>query len=173
MPLIFPRAQLLLIEPRISRLLTRYNLEAEELFDLSEKQLRNKLADKMIIPPLAEKIEKTNSEIQSLLHKLEQELLQLNNIAIKRSLAKLKENVTTGFNHLQERYKTAFLQHNKQLKEHQDKLLSALLPLGEPQERIFTPFFPYMQNFGPEFLKQIKSTIPPFKIKKVVYLGTN
>lgn len=173
MPLIFPRAQLLLIEPRINRLLTRYNLKTEELFDLSEKQLRNKLADKMVIPPLVEKIEKTHSEIQNRLHQLEQELFQLNNIAITSSLTKLKENVTIGFNHLQERYKTAFLQHNKQLQEHQDKLLSALLPRGEPQERIFTPFFPYMQNFGPGLINQIKSAIVPFKLRKVVLLGTN
>ncbi|MCX7766400.1 MAG: bacillithiol biosynthesis cysteine-adding enzyme BshC [Candidatus Sumerlaeia bacterium] len=173
MPLIFPRAQLLLIEPRINRLLTKYNLEAEGLFDLSAEQLRDKLAEKMTVSPLTEKIERTHTEIQSLLLKLEQELLQLNSIAVTGSLAKLKGHIATGFNHLKQRYKTAWLQQNNQIQEHQDKILSALLPRGEPQERIFTPFFPYMQNFGPQFINQVNSVINPFKPRQVIYLGNN
>lgn len=172
MPIIFPRVHLLIIEPRIARLLDKYNLSAENIFELAtdEFELSQRIKEGLTEMPLASVIEETHSEIRNSLQQLEQALQSLSDTAVKDSLAKLRQHIVLGFSHLEERYKKAILLKKKLLSQHQEKMQSALIPRGKPQERVFSPLFPYMQNFGREFLELVKSSLDPFVFKKEIKL---
>lgn len=170
MPVIFPRPHLLIIEPRIKKVLDTYNIKPEEIFDMSVRALKDKICENVPETTQLPLIEQSHRDIKTILGRLAEELVSIQDTAVKDSLNKLQQYIETGFTRLRERYKNYLTLHDEIRQRHIEKLETALFPLGHLQERIYSPFFPYILNFGTNFLRLLHNSLNPFLNKQVLQL---
>jgi len=170
MPVIFPRTHLLIIEPRIKKVLDTYNIRAEEIFDMDVQVLKDRICENIPDSPQLIRIDQSHRDVETILARLTEEFASIQDTAVKDSLVKLQHYVATGFSRLRERYKNYITQHDELRQRHIEKVEVALFPAGQFQERVYSPFFPYMLNFGAEFLHLLEHSLDPFKNNQVIQL---
>ena len=168
---ILPRMSATLIEPRIERLLLKYEVELPELFH-GECQLRNCLAVRSLPADLKEGFELARRAIEVNMHRVSESLRRLDPTLIEaagRATSKMRYQV----DRLEKRSAQAELRRTEILARHAAQIENALYPNKALQEREIAALYFYA-NHGPELINRLvvlaQTRCPEHK---VLTLGTN
>ena len=133
MPVIFPRASLTLVEPKVRRLLEKYRLSLPDLFS-APHTVRARLAERHLPPGLLRRLERTEGKIEQLLRETAQAVKKLDpTLAGATETSRRKMLYQYG----KIRRKTAGAQAGRTeiVDHHLEILLNALYPHRGLQER--------------------------------------
>src|SRR5271166_4409905 len=149
---ILPRMSATLIEPRIARLLLKYEVELPELFH-GECQLRDCLAARSLPPDLKENFELARRAVQVNLQRISESLRKLDPTlveAAQRAASKVRYQV----DRLEKRAAQAELRRSDILARHAAQIENALYPNKSLQEREIAALYFYASH-GPELINRL------------------
>jgi bacillithiol biosynthesis cysteine-adding enzyme BshC len=149
---ILPRMSTTLIEPRIERLLNKYEVELPELFH-GECQLRDCLATRSLPAELKQDFEQTRLAVESSMQRVSQSLQTLDPTlveAARRAASKMHYQVKR----LEKRAAQAELRRTEVLSRHAAQIENALYPNKSLQEREIGGLYFYA-NHGPELINRL------------------
>ncbi|RYD04979.1 hypothetical protein N752_11485 [Desulforamulus aquiferis] len=167
MPVIFPRPNITLVEPLMSKLMKKYQITVEEIFEDSSNIVHQYLKESdtlgintkfnMFRSNLFEQHSKLVKEVSS----LDPELKALAQENIKR----LKKVI----NSFEEKVKQRHRKKNQEAVRQITKLAHMLQPLGIWQERIYN-VFPFLMKYNIAILEDIYNTIDVYDWRqKIIY----
>ncbi len=149
---ILPRLSATLIEPRIERLLIKYDLDLTEIFH-GACQLRDCLARKTLPPDLQKNFEQGRQAVDEAMRRISESLQQLDPTlleAASRAANKMRYQV----GRLEKRAAQAELRRNEVLTRHAAQIENALYPQKSLQEREIGALYFYA-NHGPELIERL------------------
>ncbi len=151
MPIIYPRANVTLVEGGIAKLMQKYALSIEDVFDLASKQKKwLKQLETVDIEGLFEglknkftaELDQTAAHVHRIDHGLDKVGLEVQN--------KIMYQLHHYLGKVQQSHRK---QHEVVIRQF-EKIGNALYPKGIYQERLFN-IFPYLFKHGPELLKAL------------------
>ncbi len=149
---ILPRMSATLIEPRIERLLNKYEVELPELFH-GECQLRDCLAARSLPAELKQEIADARQSVEAAMTRISKSLKQLDPTlveAAERAASKMRYQV----DRLEKRAAQAELRRTDILSRHAAQIENALYPNKSLQEREIAGICFYA-NHGPELIDRL------------------
>ncbi len=149
---ILPRLSATLIEPRMERLLTKYEIELPELFH-GECQLRDCLAARSLPAELKQNFEEARRNVDEAMQRLSKSLDTLDPTLVEaagRAASKMQYQI----NRLQKRAAQAELRRTEILTRHATQIENALYPNKSLQEREIAGLYFYA-NHGPELIDRL------------------
>ncbi len=149
---ILPRMSATLIEPRIERLLNKYEVELPELFH-GECQLRDCLAARALPAELKGEIEQARKSVEAAMERISESLKQLDPTLVEaagRAASKMRHQV----DRLEKRAAQAELRRTEILSRHAAQIENALYPNKSLQEREIAALYFYA-NHGPELIDHL------------------
>jgi bacillithiol biosynthesis cysteine-adding enzyme BshC len=149
---ILPRMSATLIEPRIERLLNKYEVELPELFH-GECQLRDCLAARSLPAELKQDFEQARQSVEAVMARLRESLKTLDPTlveAARRAASKMHYQV----NRLEKRAAQAELRRTDILSRYAAQIENALYPNKALQEREIGGLYFYA-NHGPELIDRL------------------
>jgi bacillithiol biosynthesis cysteine-adding enzyme BshC len=149
---ILPRMSATLIEPRIERLLNKYEVELPELFH-GECQLRDCLAARSLPAELKQDFEQARLAVESSMQRVSQSLQTLDPTLVEasgRAASKMRYQV----DRLEKRAAQAELRRTEVLSRHAAQIENALYPNKSLQEREIAGIYFYA-NHGPELINRL------------------
>lgn len=154
MPVIFPRASLTIIEPRVARLMERHGLEMDELgYEIPELMRRHVLDGSELVRAF-ERAEKGLNACADGLRSIVSEVDVTLRPTVDATLAQWKK----GLSKLQRRAERAEKRRHEQLKNQIEFCKGALYPNGNFQERELPALY-YLAKYGTPFLRQVRSSL--------------
>ena len=149
---ILPRMSATLIEPRIERLLDKYEVELPELFH-GECELRDCLAARMLAAEVKQDFERARESVASAMARISESLKDLDPTLVEaagRAASKMRYQV----NRLEKRAAQAELRRTDILSRHAAQIENALYPNKSLQEREIAAIYFYA-NYGPELIERL------------------
>ncbi|MFZ0913146.1 MAG: bacillithiol biosynthesis cysteine-adding enzyme BshC [Candidatus Korobacteraceae bacterium] len=149
---ILPRMSATLIEPRIERLLNKYEVELPELFH-GECQLRDCLAARSLPAELKQDFEQARQSVEAAMARISESLKTLDPSLVEaasRAASKMHYQV----NRLEKRAAQAELRRTEILSRHATQIENALYPNKALQEREIGGLYFYA-NHGPELIDRL------------------
>jgi bacillithiol biosynthesis cysteine-adding enzyme BshC len=166
---ILPRLSATLIEPRIERLLTKYDLDLTELFH-GECQLRDCLAERTLPPDLRQSFEHGKQAVDQVIRRITESLEKLDHTLVEAAATaanKMRYQIET----LEKRAGQAELRRNEVLARHAAQIENSLYPHKQLQEREIAAVYFYAK-YGPEVIERlIESAQARCPEHKVIRLG--
>jgi len=151
-PAIQPRAAWTLVEPRIQRLLSRLDLEPEDLADGGQSAIA-RLTERSRPRAVEEGLERLRT-------RMDEELASLDS-AIAASLPGLKATMGKTRKALSDAVTALGKQIDRETRRRLDTQLgqiqrcaASLFPGGKPQERVTSPFY-YLARYGPDVIEDL------------------
>ncbi len=149
---ILPRMSATLIEPRIERLLDKYEVELPELFH-GECELRDCLAARMLPAEVKQDFEQARKSVESAMARISGSLKDLDPTLVEaagRAASKMRYQVTR----LEKRAAQAELRRTDILSRHAAQIENALYPNKSLQEREIAAIYFYA-NYGPALIERL------------------
>jgi bacillithiol biosynthesis cysteine-adding enzyme BshC len=149
---IVPRMSATLVEPRIERLLNKYEVELPELFH-GECQLRDCLAARSLPAELKQDFEQARESVEAAMARISESLKKLDPTLVEaagRAASKMRYQV----NRLEKRAAQAELRRTEILSRHAAHIENALYPKKSLQEREIGGLYFYA-NHGPELIDRL------------------
>lgn len=145
-PVRWPRPQVTLIEPRVSRQLSKHELALEHALDRNEDELTEELIKRDLQQGILGQIEQIHhrhkEELYGVIEPLEQ------TPAIKTAADKLAQMMDKGYGKLVERVLYQQRQDEGHLHKAMATVANSLHPNSQPQERQLNPIVPFAVNYG-------------------------
>ena len=161
MPLIYPRFSATLVEERLERILTKFMTTAEEILSKANGQ-NTALFDAVIDSALSAKFESAIGEVDGSLEALRQAVSNADQ-TLDGALTGLKGKVLTTIRDFQNKTLAAERKRHATEKAQLDKLLAALIPSGELQERELNLVY-FLNKYGPNFIEALKGMLAPLAL---------
>ena len=166
---VLPRLSATLIEPRIERLLTKYQVELPELFH-GEGELRDCIAARELPPQLKDDFLHGRMAVEEAMQRISESLRSLDPTlveAAQRAANKMRYQV----NRLEKRAAVAELRRNEVIVRHAAQIENALYPRKTLQEREIAAVY-FLAKYGPELIDRlIDSAQARCPEHKIVRLG--
>jgi bacillithiol biosynthesis cysteine-adding enzyme BshC len=156
MPVVFPRAGFTLVDRRIQRLLEKYKLSVEDVWQ-GEENVRHKIAAAGLAGGWSERFDQSEQEFSQLLGRLRQHLETLDPTLLD-TLKHVEEKMKYQMERLRGKVSRAALERSELLARHQQFLLRFLLPARNLQERQVSGVY-FLGRAGYELLDRILSRI--------------
>ena len=141
-----------LIEPRIERLLNKYQVELPELFH-GECELRDCMARRALPPDLKQSFSDARTAIETALHSVDQSLEKLDPTLLEAA-GRAGSKMRYQLNRLEKRAAQAELRRSEILIRHAAQIESALYPHKELQEREIGGLYFYAK-YGPGLIDRL------------------
>jgi len=164
-PIIFPRASGTIIESHLSSILEKYNLSLTDFY-IDENILIEKVVNMVSEFNFDELFHKSETEIKTTLIKLKENLLSIDNSLeqpIEKSILRMEQTLTT----LKVKSKSAEERKHKTLIHQLQKVRNAVYPNGNLQEREIS-FFYFANKYGLDIIKWIMNELNSNKIEHQV-----
>ena len=158
MPVIWPRVSMTLIEPNITRIISKSSLTVEQLLDSSEPPEPS--ADLSAEKPGAQALQRLASQTKTDLAKLIEELSSKDG-SLEKLSAKVSRRIERDIDRLLQRGLQSLDHHNQITQRQRQRARTSLQPRNQPQERIF-PLLGYLVYYGQAVLEQIRNRIDIF-----------
>jgi bacillithiol biosynthesis cysteine-adding enzyme BshC len=164
---IIPRFSATIVEPKIEKLLQRYDLSFDDLYHGSDA-LAEKLAQKTLPPELDEEFRAALATVTSTMHELQASLQQLDPTLVEaseRATSKMRYQV----GRLHRRAARAALRRTHILSQHANLIINALFPEKELQERTVGAVY-FVAKYGLELIDSLveaAGTCPEHRILRV------
>jgi len=152
MPIVFPRAGFTLVDRRTERLLEKYKLGVEDVWQ-GEEHLGHKIAAAGFAEGWSERFAESEQEISRLLERLRQDLETLDPTLLD-TLKNVEERMTHQIGRLRAKVTRAALERSGLLSRHQQLLLRFLLPGKDLQERQVSGVY-FLGRAGYELLARV------------------
>ncbi len=149
---ILSRLSATLIEPRIARLLEKYEVELPELFH-GECELRDCIAARSLPPQLKDDFLKGKLTVEEAMQRISQSLARLDPTLVRacdRATAKMLYQV----NRLERRAASAELRRNEVIARHAAQIENSLYPKKTLQEREISAIYFYAR-YGPQLIDRL------------------
>jgi len=168
MPHIQPRHTFTLIEPKIQKHLSKYDVHLQDLNQDKETFLKNyfsenKLADvNQVFVEFEDQIRKNRLQIESIVKELDPTLSD----PVEKSYSSISSTIEKLHNRMVARVQEKYaMTHN-----HLNMLHEAVLPNGVLQERVISPIY-FENKYGPGWLKKVEEKMDEnFSEHIIVYL---
>ncbi len=164
-PIIFPRSSGTIIESHLYSILEKYNLSLTDFYS-DENILIEKVVKIVSEFNFDELFNKSETEIKSTLNKLKENLLTVDNSLeqpIEKSILRMEQTLNT----LKDKSKSAEERKHKTLIQQLQKVRDAVYPNGNLQEREIS-FFYFANKYGLDIIKWIMSELNTNKIEHQV-----
>ncbi|MCX8037203.1 MAG: bacillithiol biosynthesis cysteine-adding enzyme BshC [Candidatus Sumerlaeia bacterium] len=161
MPVILPRPQLCLIEPRVERALGRLHIALEALaLTLGESPAAfDALAQGAVEPWDVEQALRDIRKQMSEAVEFAAAGVDRSDPAVARALERLRDSVALGVDKLAERQRHAAAARDQDLRRAVETARTALWPDGLMQERALTVFFPFLNLFGRSLIERLNEAV--------------
>lgn len=133
MPVVFPRAGFTLLDPRTERLLAKYQITVEDIWQ-GEEHLNGKLAQASLAEGWAERFEQSERELTTLLERLRKDIESLDPTLLD-TLKNTEEKMKYQLERMRGKLSRAALQRSDLLARHQQAVRRFLFPEKDLQER--------------------------------------
>jgi bacillithiol synthase len=161
MPVLFPRADFTLVDPKATRILKKYHLDVEDVW-CSPQVLRDRMYNSAVPKKLAR-------EFDSGLHHIEKSLKKLNKAVakvdptIQGSVARAEKRIGYQIEKLRHKTGAALDRHEKLIEHHEKFLQNLLYPQKGLQSRdlCFLPFLARWGSGGLDELQKLASAKKP------------
>jgi len=156
MPVIYPRSRVVLVEPRIAKILEKYGLTVDDARK-SRKDLLQTIASQKTPRPIVQACDRKLDVIQMLLDEFRREVGEAEPTMVE-PIDKLKRKIGYEMDKIREKLVLA-QQDDLEIAEQQvDKLKANLFPEGKGQERVFN-IFPYLFTYGIQLIATLEKTL--------------
>jgi len=152
MPVIYPRANVTLVEPGIARHLEKYQLSGATIFGSLDERLQELLkeADRLGIENLFARVKE---EFTSMYRRVIEQLGGLDQSLVKLGQENL-ERILGQMDFLEGKALQKHRQSQEGMVRHFQKIKAGLLPKGSWQERKYN-LFPYLFKYGPDLVSRL------------------
>jgi len=132
-PVAFPRAGFTLVDGRTQRLLEKYRLSVEDVWQ-GEEHLRRKIAAAAFSEGWSERLDQSERDLAGLLDRLRQDIEKIDPTLLD-ALKHAEEKMRYQMERIRGKLSRAALQRSELLTRHEQALLQFLLPHKDLQER--------------------------------------
>lgn len=161
MPLIYPRVTATLIEERLERVFEKFHITPEEIL-LDAHGRNTALFDAMIETELSPLFDGSLADIDRSLELLRAKVSKVD-ATLDGALTSLKGKVLTAVRDFENKTLAAERKRHSTTKTQLDKLLTALLPDGELQERKLNLVY-FLNKYGPKYFELLKHLLNPIAL---------
>ncbi len=155
-PVIFPRAGFTLVDHRIQRLLEKYRLAVEDVWQ-GEEHLRRKIAAAGFAEGWSERLDQSERDLTALLERLRGDIQTLDPTLLD-TLKHAEEKMKYQVERLRGKISRAALQRSEALRGHERSLMRFLLPNRELQEREVSGVY-FLARAGYDLLDRLLAQI--------------
>ena len=156
-PVIFPRASFTLIDPRTARLLEKYRIDVDDMWQ-GAAHLAEKIAAASFSPGWQERLDEDEREIARVLERMQSEVRAIDPTLLD-SVEHTRRSVAGQMERLKGRITRAAFAASEVLRRHEQALASFLLPDGHIQERSVSGVY-FLGRAGYGLLDQLLARIP-------------
>jgi len=161
MPVLLPRADFTLVDPKCVRLLKKYRLQVEDVWDGSQS-LRNRMYNSAIPKKLGGEFDTNLRQIEKSIHKLHKAIAKVDP-TIQGTIARAEKRIRYQVDKLRHKTGAALDRREKLIAQHQMFLENLLYPQKGLQSRdlCFLPFLARLGNAGLDELRRCASPKKP------------
>jgi len=159
MPLVYPRHSATLIEKKITRKLTKFNLTLEDSNQKSQ-ELFSSIAQQELPVSINRTIDRWEEEILHASDEVLQEIKKLDP-TLEASVVKSRNRALASVKDLNHKIIRSFKRKNEETLKQIESIRMHLFPGGARQERILNPFF-YLARYGEQLIEEL---IGHFKVE--------
>jgi bacillithiol biosynthesis cysteine-adding enzyme BshC len=156
MPVVFPRAGFTLVDRRTQRLLEKYQVSVEDVWQ-GEEQLRRKIAAAGLAEGWSERFDRSEKELAALLEGLRKDIETLDPTLLD-TLKHAEEKMRYQLEKVRGKLSRAALERSDLLARHERSLRWFLTPGKDLQERQVSGVY-FLGRAGPELLERIHAQI--------------
>lgn len=167
MPVVLPRASFTLVEPHVARLLKKYHLTLQDMF-AGTAALRRRLEQESLPAHLAERFERGEKDVRSLLKKLTPGLGKLDK-TLRGAGSTAEKKILYQFGKLRDKAGRAHSFRTGVLDRRQETLLNSLFPHKGPQERSLC-LLPFLARHGLKLLDGLEHKASQIGEHQVLFL---
>jgi bacillithiol biosynthesis cysteine-adding enzyme BshC len=155
-PVVVPRASFQLVEPKVARVLQKYDLDAQALAGDAAATI-SRLLKQRTPPELQESLAALRESVSAALEQVESAAIDFDPGA-KSAMGSGKRVVFEAIKTLEAKLQTRVKEKNQTMAQQLQKAAVNLYPGGRPQERVLNPY-PYLIRYGPSLLEQIYARV--------------
>lgn len=149
---ILPRLSATLIEPRMERLIEKYDVQLPELFH-GETELRDRIAKRCLPPQLKEDFLKGKLAVEESMQRISESLLKLDP-TLQRASTKATNKMRYQVNRLEQRAALSELRRNEVIARHAAQIENSLYPRKSLQEREISALY-FHAKYGPALIERL------------------
>lgn len=153
MPVIFPRARAVLVEPKIAKILERYDLDVDDARK-NQRELIKAITSKRAPQPAVQSCDRKLDVIQMVLDELRRELSEADPTLVE-PVDKLKRKIGYEMDKIREKLMQARQTDLDIVGQQVAKLKAHLFPEGKEQERVFN-IYPYLFAHGVQLIPMLE-----------------
>jgi bacillithiol biosynthesis cysteine-adding enzyme BshC len=158
MPQIYPRARVLLLEPRIERALERRGCSPQEACAVPSRLVSAGRFPHSRLAANQRRIARSIARIEAELESLDR-ALSTSAPEVRKALEKTKRLILESLGKLQERCREIERGQDVGLARDVAKIRNSILPYGKEQERVLNVFAPFLFNYGMGLLDFLRTRI--------------
>jgi bacillithiol biosynthesis cysteine-adding enzyme BshC len=161
MPVLLPRADFTLVDPKAERILKKYDLDVEDVWEGSQK-LRNRMYNSAVPKKLARDFDDTLQDVEQSMKKLHKAIAKVDP-TIQGTIARAEKRIHYQVEKLRHKTGAALDRHEKVIEKHQLFLENLLFPQKGLQARDVC-FLPFLARWGSGGLDELKELAGPKKV---------
>ncbi|MGB7848835.1 MAG: bacillithiol biosynthesis cysteine-adding enzyme BshC [Candidatus Acidiferrum sp.] len=160
MPVLLPRADFTLVDPKAERILKKYHLKVEDVWSGSQA-LRNRMYNSAIPKKLAREFDANLRQIEKSIRKLHKAIAKVDP-TIQGTIARAEKRIRYQVEKLRHKTGQALDRHEKVIARHEKFLENLLYPQKGLQSRDLC-FLPFLSRWGNDGLHQLQKLASPRK----------
>lgn len=160
MPVLLPRADFTLVDPKAVRILKKYHLEVEDVW-CSPQTLRKRMYNSAVPKKLSRKFDSSLHDIAKSLEKLHKAIAKVDP-TIQGTIARAEKRICYQIEKLRHKTGASLDRHEKLIAQHEDFLQNLLYPQKQLQSRELC-FLPFLSRWGNLGLKDLQEHSSPRK----------
>jgi bacillithiol biosynthesis cysteine-adding enzyme BshC len=160
MPVLFPRADFTLVDPKAERILKKYRLKVEDVWS-GPQLLRNRMYNSAVPKKLAREFDATLRQMEKSVHKLHKSIAKVDP-TIQGTITRAEKRIRYQLEKLRHKTGAALDRHEKQIAQHEKFLENLLYPQKGLQSRDLC-FLPFLGRWGTGGLHQLQKLASPQK----------
>jgi uncharacterized protein YllA (UPF0747 family) len=153
MPVILPRADFTLVDPKGARLLKKYGLDAEDAWK-GKQELRKKMYRANVPKKLAREFDANLRQTEKNLKKLHRAIAKVDP-TVQGTITRVEKRMRYQLQRLREKTGASLDRHEKIVAQHEEFLENLLYPQKGLQSRDLC-FLPFLARWGSEGLKELQ-----------------
>ena len=160
MPVLFPRADFTLVDPKAERILKKYHLKVEDVWAGSQI-LRNRMYNSAIPKKLAREFDGALRQMEKSIHKLHKAISKVDP-TIQGTISRAEKRICYQLEKLRHKTGAALDRYDKQIAQHEKFLENLLYPQKGLQSRDLC-FLPFLGRWGTGGLHELQKLASPKK----------
>lgn len=160
MPMILPRADFTLVDPKAERLLKKYCLQVEDVWSGSQS-LRNRMCNSAVPKKLAREFDENLRHMEKSVRKLHKAIAKVDP-TIQGTIARAEKRIRYQLEKLRHKTGAALDRHEKLIAQHEQFLENLLYPHKGLQSRDLC-FLPFLARWGTGGLHELQKLATPKK----------